>query len=218
MIRRVILSPVAGLLLVITAILGVSYSSAHAQTQTRHLVFSTYLGPKTPPPGPAHTFAQNCASDAQGNTYVTGATDVSNLPVLRMPSNGAPRPTAPSRRSWRNTTPTANRSGAPTWVATIRAWASGWPPCRMAAWWSSASPLRTNFPHHERLPGDQYNGNSDYFVTVFDANGNHAHTRRTWAAAGWRDSQRTSQPPMPMTKTMATVWRWMRKVWSMLPA
>ena len=49
MIRRVILSPVAGLLLVITAILGVGYSSAHAQTQTRHLVFSTYLGPKTPP-------------------------------------------------------------------------------------------------------------------------------------------------------------------------
>ena len=27
----------------------------------------------------------------------------------------------------------AHCSGAPTWVATIKAWASGWPPCRTAA-------------------------------------------------------------------------------------
>lgn len=50
MILRVIRGLVAGLILALIVILGVSYSSAHAQTQTRHLVFSTYLGPKTPPP------------------------------------------------------------------------------------------------------------------------------------------------------------------------
>ena len=32
--------------------------------------------------GSALTFAQNAACDAQGNTYVTGATTVSDLPVL----------------------------------------------------------------------------------------------------------------------------------------
>ena len=61
----------------------------------------------------------------------------------------------------------------------------------------------------------QNNGQSDYFVTVFDANGN-LHTRPTWAAAGWRDRHR--RPPLPMTKTVATVSRLMRKVWSILPA
>ena len=81
MIRRVILSPVACLMLVITAILGVGYSSAQAQAprsarQTPHLVFSTYLGGSMPfvSGGSPLTFAQNAACDAQGNTYVTGAT------------------------------------------------------------------------------------------------------------------------------------------------
>ncbi len=89
MIRRVIRSPVACLLLVITAILGVGYSSAQAQApgparRTPHLVFSTYLGGATPCllGGSPLTFAQNAACDTQGNTYVTGATQVSDLPVL----------------------------------------------------------------------------------------------------------------------------------------
>ena len=43
---------------------------------TPHLIFSTYLGGPTPcATCPGRTFAQNAASDAQGNTYVTGATD-----------------------------------------------------------------------------------------------------------------------------------------------
>lgn len=81
MIRRVIRGPVA-CLLVITAILGVGHSSAHAQAQTLHLVFSTYLGGTQPfvPGASALTFAQNDACDTQGNTYVTGATQVSDLP------------------------------------------------------------------------------------------------------------------------------------------
>ena len=89
MIRRVILSPVACLMLVITAILGVGYSSAQAQAprsarQIPYLIFSTYLGGSVPfvSGGSALTFAQNAACDAQGNTYVTGATTVSDLPVL----------------------------------------------------------------------------------------------------------------------------------------
>ena len=52
MIQRVFRGLVAGLMLALIVILGVSYSSAHAQTQTRHLVFSTYLGPKTTPNRP----------------------------------------------------------------------------------------------------------------------------------------------------------------------
>jgi len=75
-IGRIIFRAVTYLLI---TILGVSYSSAHAQTLTPDLVFSTYLG------GAAGsnplTFAQNDACDALGNIYVTGATQVSNLPV-----------------------------------------------------------------------------------------------------------------------------------------
>ena len=141
MIRRVILSPVAGLMLVITAILGLGYSSAQAQAPgpgqpTPHLVFSTYLGGSVPfvSGASALTFAQNAACDAQGNTYVTGATTVSDLPGTTNAYQSSPaRRTARCRRSWRNTTLPAICSGAPTWVATIKAWASGWPPCRTAA-------------------------------------------------------------------------------------
>ena len=47
-----------------------------------YLVFSTYLGGATPfaSGNDALTFAQNTASDTQGNIYVTGATQVCDLP------------------------------------------------------------------------------------------------------------------------------------------
>jgi hypothetical protein len=89
MIRRVISDPVVRLLLVITAILGSGFSSSHAQARlsvsgTLQLVFSTYLGGSTPCEScnSTLTFAQSAASDTQGNTYVTGVTQVSDLPVL----------------------------------------------------------------------------------------------------------------------------------------
>jgi len=51
---------------------------------TPNLIFSTYLGGvklcDSCDGGSPHTFAQNAASDSQGNTYITGATEVSDLP------------------------------------------------------------------------------------------------------------------------------------------
>ena len=51
---------------------------------TPNLISPPTLGGKTPCQscnGVAYTFAQNAAADAEGNTYVTGATTVCNLPV-----------------------------------------------------------------------------------------------------------------------------------------
>jgi hypothetical protein len=173
MILHINFRPVAYLLL--TVILGISFSSAHAQTQTRHLVFSTYLGPTTPPTGPAHTFAQNCASDTQGNTYVTGATDVSNLPV--------------SQNAFQK---------SPAQYSTQSAFVAKYGPNGQLLWCTylggnnqsmgigaAARPdggvvvvgLTTsdNFPTMNAYQGT-YKGNTDYFVTVFDANGNRTYS------------------------------------------
>lgn len=166
---RNIFRPAAYLLII--AILGVSYSSVHAQTQTRHLVFSTYLGPKTPPAGPAHTFAQNCASDAQGNTYVTGATDVSNLSVSanafqQGPATGSTQSAfvakyGPNGQSLWCTYLGGNNQSMGIGVAAM-------PNGGVVIVGLTTS---DNFPTKNAWQG-QYKGNTDYFVTVFDANGN----------------------------------------------
>lgn len=162
----------ACLVIVSTVILGVAYSSAHAhaQTQTRHLVFSTYLGPKTPPTGHAHTFAQNCASDAQGNTYVTGATDVSNLPVSQNAYQKSPAP---------NSTQSAfvakyDSNGQPLWCTylggdnqSMGIGVAARPNDGVVVVGLTTS---DNFPTMNACQG-QYKGNSDFFVTVYDANG-----------------------------------------------
>ena len=74
------------LLLAIPALVCGCCSSVSAQgfswgEATPYLVFSTYLGGSTPcmDCSDVRTFAQNAASDAWGNTYVTGATTVSDL-------------------------------------------------------------------------------------------------------------------------------------------
>ncbi len=170
MIGRIIFRPITYLL--ITAILGLSYSSAHAQTQTRHLVFSTYLGPKTQPPGNTHTFAQNCACDAQGNVYVTGATDVSNLPVSPNAFQPAPAP---------NSTQSAfvakyDLYGQPLWCTylggnnqTMGIGLAAMPNGGVVVVGLTTSD--TAFPTTLNAYQTQYNGQSDYFVTVFAANG-----------------------------------------------
>jgi hypothetical protein len=174
MIGRIIFRPAAYLLII--AILGVSYSSAHAQTQTRHLVFSTYLGPKTPPPtGHAHTFAQNCASDAQGNTYVTGATDVSNLPVS---------PNAFQQGPALNSTQSAfvakyGPNGQPLWCTylggdnqSMGIGVAAMPNGGVVVVGLTTSDTSGPFPTTPNAYQGQYNGNTDYFVTVLDVNGN----------------------------------------------
>ena len=169
MIGRIIFRPAAYML--ITTILGVSYTSAHAGTQTRHLVFSTYLGGKTPvvSGGSADTFAQNCACDAQGNTYVIGATTVSDLPVLN-PWQGSPAPGSTQSAFVAKYDP----NGQPLWCTYLGGnnQSMGIGVAAMPNGGVVVVGLTTsdNFPTMNACQG-QYNGSSDYFVTVYDANG-----------------------------------------------
>jgi hypothetical protein len=151
--------------------LGVGYSSAHAQTQTRHLVFSTYLGGKTPvvSGGSARTIAQNCACDTQGNTYVTGATMVSDLPVLN-PWQGSPAPGSTQSAFVAKYGP----NGQPLWCTylgggnqSIGIGVAAMPNGGVVVVGLTTS---DNFPTMNACQG-QYQGNSDFFVTVYDANG-----------------------------------------------
>lgn len=62
---------------------GGDHSSTEEGLRAPSMIFSTYLGGSTPCDSCAstHTFAQNAASDTAGNTYVTGASAVADLPV-----------------------------------------------------------------------------------------------------------------------------------------
>ena len=180
MIRRVIRSPVACLLLVITAILGVGYSSAQAQApgparRTPHLVFSTYLGGATPCllGGSPLTFAQNAACDAQGNTYVTGATQVSDLPVLNacQPSPAADSMTSAFVAKY-------NPAGKVLWCTylggnqqSMGVGVAAMPDGGVVVAGLTTSDASGPFPIMHAFQ-EQNNGQSDYFVTVFDAHGN----------------------------------------------
>jgi hypothetical protein len=170
MIGHIIIRPAAYLL--IAAILGVSCTSAHAQTQTRHLVFSTYLGGKTPvvTGGSTRTFGQNCACDPQGNTYVTGATMVSDLPVL-YPWQGSPAPGSTQSAFVAKYDP----NGQSLWCTYLGGdnQSMGIGVAVMPNGGVAVVGLTTsdNFPTLNACQG-QYKGNSDFFVTVFDANGN----------------------------------------------
>ncbi|MEW6658472.1 MAG: hypothetical protein AB1424_07405 [Thermodesulfobacteriota bacterium] len=177
MMRRAIPSPIPCLLLVIIAILGVGSRSVQAQTSrpVRYLVFSTYLGGSVPwvAGGSAHTFAQNAACDAQGNTYVTGATTVADLPVLNawQPSPGA------------GSTMTAfvakyDPTGKPLWCTylggnqqNMGVGVAAMPDGGVAVAGVTSANASGPFPTLNAYQG-QNNGQSDYFVAVFDANGN----------------------------------------------
>lgn len=173
MIRQVILSPVVCLMLMITIILGVCSSPVQAQ-QTSSLVFSTYLGGKTPydPNVDPFTFAQNAASDAQGNTYVTGATTVSDLPGTSNAYQLAPAP---------NSTMSAfvakyNPVGQLLWctylggnLQSMGIGVAARPNGGVAVMGITTSDA--SFPLLNPCQ-PQNNGLTDYFVTVFDANGN----------------------------------------------
>ena len=176
---RVICNPVVRLLVVITAILGAGHSLALAQHDlpvggTPHLVFSTYLGGSTPCEdcSDARTFAQNAGTDAQGNTYVTGATKVSDLPVLNAWQD---KPAAHSTMSafvakydaagkllW-CTYLGGNKESMGVGVAVM-------PDGGVAVAGQTKSIAPGPFPTLNAYR-DTNSGHSDYFVTVFDANG-----------------------------------------------
>lgn len=138
------------------------------------LVFSTYLGGSVPfdPGSKALTFAQNAASDAQGNIYVTGATQVSDLPV---PKAWQPTP-------WAGSTMSAfvakfDPAGALLWCTylggnrqSMGVGVAAMPDGGVAVAGVTSSDSQGPFPAMNSFQAHN-NGQSDYFVTVFDAGG-----------------------------------------------
>lgn len=155
----------------ITTILGVIYSSTHAQALTPDLVFSTYLG------GAAGskplTFAQNTACDALGNIYVTGATQVTDLPVLN----------AYQSKPAKDSTESAfvakyNPAGQLLWCTylggnnqSMGIGVTVTPNGGVAVTGITTSNGSGSFPTTPNAFQSKNNGQSDYFVTVFDAKG-----------------------------------------------
>src|SRR5208337_4846416 len=150
---------------------GVSYSSAHAQTLTPDLVFSTYLG------GAAGsnplTFAQNAACDALGNIYVTGATQVSDLPVLN-----AYQPTPAPGSTESAFVAKYNSAGQLLWCTylggnnqSMGIGVAATPNGGVAVVGITTSNGSGSFPTTLNAFQSKNNGQSDYFVTVFNAQG-----------------------------------------------
>ncbi|MFZ5451800.1 MAG: hypothetical protein ACOZF2_08025 [Thermodesulfobacteriota bacterium] len=177
MMRRTSRGPVVCLALLLTAILGLGYdSSAQAQTAANkpYLVFSTYLGGKTAVSGGTpRTFAQNAACDAQGNIYVTGGTEVTDLPV-----KNAFQPSPALNSALSAFVAKYDPGGVLLWCTYLGGDAhnmgigvAAMPDGGVAVSGLTTSgahgpfPTKNGFqPHHV--------GNSDYFVTVFDKDGN----------------------------------------------
>ena len=224
MLRRVLRSPVACLMLVITAMLSVGYSScAHAPASWSalqpQLVFSTYLGGSIPfmPGASPITFAQGAACDAQGNTYVTGATWVADLPVKNA---FQPAPAADSATS--AFVAKYNPVGKMLWCTYLGgnqqskgAGAAAMPDGGVAVAGLTTSDALGPFPTTITAFQAQNNGQSDYFVSVFDANGNLKYSTCLGGSG-------VEGPPAPFTfaddNAPATSSRWMRPAWSMSPA
>jgi hypothetical protein len=176
-------------MLVITAISGVGCLTDRATKktaatiapapwpapQTPQLVFSTYLGGSKACliGGSALTFAQNAACDTQGNTYVTGGTTVSDLPVLNACQ---PSPAADSEMS--AFVAKYNPVGQLLWCTylggnkqTMGVGVAAIPDGGVVIAGVSSSDASGSFPIMNAFQL-QNNGQSDYFVTVLDADGN----------------------------------------------
>jgi hypothetical protein len=165
-------------MLVISAMLGLGSSSAQAQApqpgrSTPHLVFSTYLGGSDPfvSNANAFTFAQNAACDAQGNTYVTGATTVKDLPGTTNAFQSSPA--AGSTMS--AFVAKYNPAGTLLWCTylggnnkSMGVGVAAMPNGGVAVVGITTSDA--SFFTVNAYQG-QNNGYSDYFVTVYDANG-----------------------------------------------
>jgi hypothetical protein len=179
MVRQVMRNPFARLLLVIAAILCNDHSSTYAQAQlsvrqTPALVFSTYLGGSTPCDScsGANTFAQNTTVDTEGNIYVTGATTVSDLPVLnasqQQPAQGSTMSAFVAKY---------DPNGNPLWCTYlggnnqsmgvgIAAMFNGGVAVAGLTTSNTSVPFPTMNPYQLKLAGK-----SDYFLTVFDGSG-----------------------------------------------
>ena len=171
-------------LLVITVLLsgcgGQSSSSGggggqSGTPQITTLIFSTYLGGATPfvSGGSAYTFAQNTASDTQGNTYVTGATTVSDLLV-----QNAFQPTPAANSALSAFVAKYDPVGNLLWCTylggdnqSMGTGIAAMPGGGVAVVGVTSSDSSGTFPTMNAFQA-QNNGQTDYFVTVFDASGN----------------------------------------------
>ena len=194
----------------------------HLPSRLHPLVFSTYLGGSVPfvSGGNAFTFAQNAACDAQGNTYVTGATTVSDLPGTTNAYQPAPAPGSTMSAFVAKYNP----AGQLLWCTylggnnqSMGVGVAAMPNGGVAVVGITTSDASFPTPNAYQ---PQNNGQSDYFVTVFDANGNLQYS--TYLGGSGLEGGVAVQPPskssFPMIATAATLSRWMRLVWSMLPA
>ena len=171
-------STLVTMLLVIPVIPGGWGQSQESQEvvtlKTPRLIFSTYLGGSTPCAscGSALTFAQNAAGDAQGNTYVTGATQVSDLPVKNAYQ---PQPLAGSMLS--AFVAKYDPAGNLLWCTylggnqqSVGVGIAAMPHGGVAVVGLTSSDASGPFPTMKPFQAGN-NGQSDYFVTVFDASG-----------------------------------------------
>jgi large repetitive protein len=194
MIWPVIRGSSACLLLLIGVIFSAGFSSCyHAPTPklaaskpaasqphwptSPSLVFSTYLGGSSSfagnPPYAPLTFAQNAACDALGNIYVTGATQVSDLPVLNA---FQPNPAAGSTMS--AFLAKYDPAGTPLWCTylggnhqSMGIGVAVMPDGGVVVAGFTTSDATVPFPTTINAFQRQNNGQTDYFVTVFDASG-----------------------------------------------
>jgi hypothetical protein len=165
--------------LAIATIVCGGLSSVFAQTSswgvaTPHLVFSTYLGGGLPVcQGCAvRTFAQNAASDAWGNTYVTGGTTVSDLAASACQGKPAADRTLsafvvkydPYGRLLWCTYLGGNNQSMGVGVAVM-------PDGGVAIGGMTQSDRSQPFPTLNAFQSTYNGGGSDYFVSVFDAEG-----------------------------------------------
>jgi hypothetical protein len=139
------------------------------------LIFSTYLGGTTPCASCSNalTFAQNTASDANGNTYVTGATTVSDMPVKYAYQS---QPAAGSTMS--AFVAKYDPTGKLLWCTylggdnqSVGVGVAVMPNGGVAVAGLTSSDSSGPFPTMNPFQAVN-NGQSDYFVTVFDKDGN----------------------------------------------
>jgi hypothetical protein len=141
---------------------------------TPGLIFSTYLGgSKCCLPGcSALTFAQNAAVDTQGNIYVTGATTVCDLPV-----QNAFQPTPAANSALSAFVAKYDLAGNLLWCTylggdnkSLGIGVAVMPDGGVAVAGLTSSDALGPFPTMNAFQ-NKYNGQTDYFVTVFDASG-----------------------------------------------
>ena len=138
------------------------------------LIFSTYLGGSQPCPGctTARTFGQNAASDAAGNTYVTGATEAADLPVTNQTSLAPGATLAAFVAKY-------DPSGKLLWCTylggngkSMGTGAAVTPLGGVAVVGITNSAGAARFPTTPNAYQSQNAGSTDYFVSVYDASGN----------------------------------------------